>query len=285
MESIRRYPRLVFRLLQLGVIGLFLARAWNYIYWDSPLRSFLWDEDLLTRWVERMGYTWSEWVTNPEINQSIASTIQVQGILFVVAAIAVLFLEKFPRSSAILVAIGGLQCLLHVCLTTKAHFGQVGQFIEQTLQWVSPFLLLATFVPVVTPKTLDWLMRWAIALTFCGHGLYAIGFYPVPGNFQEMMMAGLSVSNQQALQLLKLAGLLDFLAAGLLLLPFAQWAKWGLYYTIIWGALTAFARVWSYFSLYSFQGLTQQWLPESMSRGVHFLIPLALFYIWKTKKY
>jgi hypothetical protein len=285
MESIRRYPRLVFRLLQIGVFSLFLARAWNYIIWDSPLRSLLWDEDLLTPWVARMGYTWSEWVTNPGINQSIAGIIQAQGMLFVVAAAAVLFLERFPRPSAILVALGGLQCLLHVCLTTKAHFGQMGQFIEQSLQWGSPFLLLAAYTPAVAPKTLDWLMRWAIALTFCGHGLYAIGFYPVPGNFQEMMMAGLSVSNQQALQFLKLAGILDFLAAGLLLLPFAQWAKWGLYYTIIWGALTAFARIWSYSSLYSLQGLTEQWLPESLSRGVHFLVPLALFYMWKIKKH
>ncbi len=285
MESTTESIKLSQRLLQISVFTLLLSRAWQYLYWDSPLRTLLWDEDLASPFVMRLGWTWSEWVSSPQASLYIDQMTLVLGIGFLIAALGTLLFNKFPSISFSLLILGGSLCLFHALLDTKDHFGRIGHFAELSLQWMSPFLLAFLLSKLYTDNRFHYWVRLAIALTFIGHGLYAWGYYPVPGHFQQMMISGFGVTNVQALFLLKMAGFLDFLAAFLLFVPFKKWAYIGLYYIIVWGFLTALARVWSHMELSSVGNLFTFWLPEATLRIVHFLVPLALLSWWKEKKW
>ena len=263
---------------------LLLSRAWQYLYWDSPLRTLLWDEDLVSTYVSRLGWTWTEWVTSPRASLYIDLMTSSLGVGFLIAASGVFIIHKAPVVGKVLLVMGGVLCLFHALLDTKAHFGRIGHFAELSLQGFSPFLLVFLFSKYYTDQRFHIGIRVAIALTFIGHGLYAWGYYPVPGHFQQMMISGFGVTNSQALILLKIAGFLDFMAAALLFVPAKKWAFAGLYYIIIWGFLTAMARMWSNLELSSMSNLFAFWLSETTVRFVHFLVPLALLFWWKEKK-
>lgn len=284
MESTPRIVSISQRLLQVGVLLLLLSRAWQYLYWGSPLRAVFWDEDLFSSFIERFGWTWSAWVGSPQAEQYVEHMTNALGIGFLIAAIGVPLFARRPKASRWLLVAGGLLCLLHALLDTKANFIRIGHFAELSLQWMSPLLLAyLAYANHATTRFLLW-VKIAIALTFIGHGLYAWGYYPVPGHFQQMMISGFGVNNQQALFLLKLAGALDFIAALFLFIPNRKWALIGLYYIIVWGFLTALARIWSHLFLTTSQDILVYWLPEASLRTVHFLVPLALLYWWREKK-
>lgn len=283
MESTPSINVVSLRFLQVSIFMLLMSRAWQYLYWDSPLRTLLWDEDLVSPYVSRLGWTWTEWVSSPRASLMIDLMTSTLGIGFLIAASGVFFIHKTPALGKFLLVLGGTLCFFHALLDTKAHFGRIWHFAELSLQWFSPFLLFLLLSKYYTDNRFDLAIRGAIALTFIGHGLYAWGYYPVPGHFQQMMISGFGVTNAQALSMLKVAGFLDFLAAALLFVPLKKWALAGLYYIIIWGFLTAMARMWSNLELSSVANLFAYWLSETTVRFVHFLVPLALFFWWKEK--
>lgn len=123
-----------------------------------------------------------------------------------------------------------------------------------------------------------FLLRLLIALTFIGHGLYAAGIHAVPANFVLMTQASLGLSESLARQLLLGVGWLDFIAAFLLLLPWRRCWLLALVWIVPWAMLTTLARLWSYGGLVSAATLLTQWLPETIVRLPHVLIPLALLF-------
>ncbi len=138
--------------------------------------------------------------------------------------------------------------------------------------------------------TLFW-MKLALAATFIGHGLYAIGFHPLPGNFIDMMIKGFGMTESIAKTTLWIIGWLDILAAiALLCFPLISSRKGkqiymiALYYTLIWGFLTALARVYTNVAWSSGWYSLKQWLPEFLMRFPHFLIPLTLILLLQINK-
>ena len=117
----------------------------------------------------------------------------------------------------------------------------------------------------------------AIAFTFSAHGLYAIGFYPQPGVFVDMLINILHLSETTAKTFLVVAGILDFVLAIGIFIP--RIAQYFLIYAAVWGGLTALARVWANFYLaFPIDSLHQN-LHETLYRLPHMLIPLAVLYI------
>ena len=172
--------------------------------------------------------------------------------------------------------------LLHAILNTKANYWRLGHFAELTLQWNSPLIFWLMIRPKVNYRLVDYLLRISIALTFIGHGLYAYGYYPVPGHFQQMMISGFGINNEQAISLLKLAGILDFVVAALIFLPFQKIRKGALVYIVVWGCLTALARIWSHIDFSSVNYLFTHWIPQFFVRSEHFLLPIALLLWWRS---
>ena len=121
-------------------------------------------------------------------------------------------------------------------------------------------------------------MRIAVALTFAGHGLYAIGFYPVPGHFVDMMIMSLHVEESTAVGLLQWAGWIDLIIALLILVPFVY--PYAALYAFAWGILTAIARVWSNYDATLPLDSLYQWVPETLVRLPNALVPLVVYYIY-----
>lgn len=283
MESTRRYSELAVRFSWWASVLLLLARAWQYIYWDSPLRVLVWDEDAFSGIVTQLGWSWSDWVTSERVGEWISQWTVGLGIVLLLGVLALIY-GRFLRWNAVSWAFlfaSVLVLLFHAILETKGHYWRIGHLAELSLQWATPLLFWLMVRHGTHYKLVDYALRISIALTFIGHGLYAYGYYPVPGHFQQMMISGFGVDNQQALFLLKMAGILDFLAAGLIFVPLRRVRETALFYIIIWGFLTALARIWSHADSSSVNYLFTHWIPQFCVRSEHFLIPMALFLWWR----
>ena len=126
-------------------------------------------------------------------------------------------------------------------------------------------------------KRLVLYLKIAIAFTFTAHGLYAVGYYPQPGVFVDMLINILHVSEATAKDFLIVAGVLDFAIAIGIFIP--RIAKYFLLYAALWGGLTALARVWAnFYWAFALSSLHQN-LYETLYRLPHMLIPLALVFM------
>jgi hypothetical protein len=121
-----------------------------------------------------------------------------------------------------------------------------------------------------------WFGLFLIAATFAAHGLYALGFYPIPGHFLDMTMVSTGLNRQSAEVVLMAAGTADLVVFFALFIP--QTRKLALIYCIIWGILTTSARFTTYVVAGPLFWLTfQQTLPLVLVRVVHFGVPIAYF--------
>jgi len=234
------------------------------------------------------GFTWTEWVTSPAVDHSIEVMNDCLGFYLVLTGLLAVFIRPSNRLLRWLLAGAFVVLAFHHFLDWKEHFWQIGQLLELSLLTSSPLLYLHyTRFEVEDDDGPGWgsspnfrLLRWLIALTFTGHGLYAVGFHAVPANFVLMVQAGLGVGEEAARTLLVAVGVLDFVAALLLLLPNGKAQRAALLWIIPWALLTTTARMWSYGGLVSFGTLMTQWLPEVVVRLPHVLLPLAVWKDW-----
>lgn len=273
----------------ISCVCLFLGRWWTHVKWDAPFRTIFWDEGLLKSLVEsQSSLSWHEYVTSPTVNQFIERLIVSFGwfyFLCALAAIGVYILRNRPPSifSKLLQAmlfVSSLALILLAAMYCKEKFFSIGQFFEYSCQFLSPIFLLILVRKSMSTKRLVFLMKIAIALTFTCHGLYAIGFYPRPGLFVDMTINILRVSEETAVLFLKIAGILDFALSILIFVP--RFAKPALIYAIIWGSLTALARIVANFYWSNLEHTFGFWFWESLYRVPHALVPFLALYLSKT---
>ena len=82
------------------------------------------------------------------------------------------------------------------------------------------------------------------------------------------------MTNDEAKLILKIMGYLDFVFAVGLFIPYV--AKYFLWYGLLWGFLTAFARVYTNFDIDFFKLSFTQNALEFFVRIPHFILPLIL---------
>lgn len=269
-------------LLRWATIAVFMGRAWQHLYWDAPFRTVLWDERLMSGLVRWLGWDWTEWVTSPAVESGIGWLVWLSGLAYVLAAVGAYFLTADRLWARWLVALGALGLLVLAFLYTKEKFYHLGQFFEYSLQVGSPIFLLWLSREEQVSAAFVLTIRVAVALTFTCHGLYAIGYYPRPVNFTSMVMNGLFLSQKNAVSLLEVAGFLDFIVALLLLLPWRKVVMVALAYCVLWGGLTAFARIWSNLWVSPAETVLLQWVHESLYRWPHFMAPAGLLVLYRT---
>lgn len=266
--------------LRFACFFVFFGRAWQHLFWDSPLRTIFWDEALLSGLFETyFQISWHQYVTNGTSDFILQSAIRLMGVIFLFAAFAAIRVSENRKIDQLIIGIGSGLLGLLAFLYYKEKFYHAGQFFEYASQVGAPvFLLMA----IQNKKNLELYLKFAIALTFGCHGLYAIGYYPVPGDFQDMTMNILGVSNSQALFILKVAGVLDlFIVVGLFI---PRLVSLSVLYCIGWGIATALARVVSNTTSSNVWWDLHQWAPETIHRLPHGLIPLALFILYQNQK-
>ena len=136
----------------------------------------------------------------------------------------VLVIEKLGNVGKIALLFGTFLLMVLALMYTKDRFWSIAQFLEYSLQFGSPLFLLWGINTERLSHSSISIIKWAIAATFVSHGLYAINFYPRPALFLSMTISILEVSEAKAIFFLQVAGVADFLAAGLLFLnkPFRQ---------------------------------------------------------------
>lgn len=276
-------------LLRMAAAGVAVGLAITALRFDLPLRSLFWDEGWWGWFASQAGFSWKQWVTNATVDQTITLLGRLLGLVLLVGGALMLGQRQLRYAAWSVFFI----LLLQHFLLWKEHFWHLGHLLELGLQTGAPLLFLgysqfqgravlpsaggAPPATAITPYRFWWAVRLLIAVTFVGHGLYAAGIHPVPANFIFMTQSGLGVGETQARQFLLVVGLLDFVAAFLLLLPLRKAQLAALGWIIPWAILTTLARLWSYGGLVSATTLCWQWIPEAVRRLPHVLIPLALW--------
>ena len=272
-------------ILKLCCFCVLIGRAYQHIWWDIPLRSFFWDEHLLAGIAESLtGNRWEEIVTSSSYDNFLQGLKVSLGSFYALAAVGCLFIHTLPQKAARFLPFSSILLALLALLYCKEKFFHLGQFFEYSAQMITPLLLYWAVFGKDNPKRIALFATVAIALTFLSHGLYALGYYPRPGVFVDMTISLLGVTENNAHTFLYVIGWLDLLFAGLLFLPKTRTVS--LYYCIVWGFLTASARLFAYLSFAFFWDSLHQNGFEMVIRLVHGGLPLfLLFYIKGMKNY
>ncbi|MEM7246335.1 MAG: hypothetical protein AAF533_13380 [Acidobacteriota bacterium] len=280
-----RLERGVLRLLRLGVVAVFLGRAWQHLRWDAPFRALLWNQDLMETPVRLvLGMSWREWAGSLAVDQGITLSIRGFGVLYLACGLLALIVRPGWRLAQAVLVAGGLGLSGLALLYWKDHLRHGAQLIEYSSQWAVVFLLLVALHHGVSSKGFLLALRLAIVGTFLGHGLYAIGWYETPGHYVTMIMTATGLAEPASVGLLRTAGVADVVACVLLFVPQRQLQLAALLYCTAWGFLTALARTWCHFSLDFALASLDQWLFETVLRLPHGLLPLALLGILELRR-
>jgi hypothetical protein len=274
-----RIPRWCQTVLLVTTVLLFLGQAWQHWRWDVPFRALMWNQTLMQPLIESFtALSWSDYVTSGQADSWVQGITLAFSLFYLVAAIATVLLRRLPRFATAFLIAGSLALSSLALLYTLDRFFYAGMFLEYSLMWTTPlfFLLLMRRDQRVPPR-LIWVMKGAIAFTFVGHGLFALGVYPMPVHFMEMTLNILPITESAALTFLFVAGILDLLVGVGVFIPGID--RPALFYAAIWGLLTSLARIWSYFDINYMASTLDAWLFESLIRLPHAVIPLVLFVI------
>ncbi len=265
-------------LLQISTAAVFFGRGYQHLYWDAPFRALLWDEQIMSGIVQSFfSMSWEAYINSLSVDDGINRVIDGFGWFYMFCGCITLAMNWMPRFIRRFLLFGGVGLIFLALLLWKEKFYSVGQFFEYALQFSLPFFFYYLIQEKkATPTFIFWL-KAVTAITFICHGLYAVGYYPQPGTFMEMTVEITGWSDQTASGFLKIMGILDFLVAVLIFLP--KVARLALLYMIIWGFLTALARIWTNFDFENIGAHLHQTGFAFLYRVSHFLIPLGLW--WK----
>ncbi|MEM7109594.1 MAG: hypothetical protein AAF519_15320 [Bacteroidota bacterium] len=268
----------VILLIQLTSFLVFVGRAYQFFFFETPFQSVLSDEGLMTPIIRSFSnLSWHEFTTSAAVNSGIESFIKVCAIFLLLAAFASVFwfnsslkkLKKWVMATGI-----GLLVLIGLGLVKEKNY-DILQFFELTIQLACPLSLF--FLSEQYPQRaykLIFLLKCAIALTFITHGFFALGLPYVPDHFIEMTVGIMSITEQQAGQLLFVAGLFDVVASILLFVP--KTGQYALFYMFVWGCLTALARIVSAFDMEFFLESLHSSAYLTIYRLPHGLLPAAV---------
>jgi len=274
--------------LQFIVSVTFLARGWLTWRWDSPIRDLIWEEKWWSPVLEKYDVTWSHFARTSD--QWITPTLERLGIFLVISALVpwlagfsrLRWLRWFLIPATLILVLDGFSRWVGKDM-------QAGMAMEHALQIVAPWALLIYLgrKSLHAPKRetiVRWLLMIAAAVTFTGHGLYAMGYYSVPLNFRMMTAEILSLSEDGSLRFLEIFGWLDFVVVLFLILPLTRWMA--LFYMFCWGGATALARILAYYDeTLPYNGM-DPWLVEAVVRTSHWGIPFWLLWLlWRKRKH
>lgn len=287
--------RRILLIFQISTIALLLGRGWQFIFKSTPFNSFFFHSVIMNPVVKNIYKTdWKEYLTNPAWNESYDFFISGLGIYLWLSILVVVWIQKLPRRIVVinLWSVFFILIFLSFCYFLERGF-QIGQFIEFSLQFCSPLFLWFWLLYLSDSLSPDNEQRQllgdhkqlkiATALTFIGHGLYAINFHPRPGYFIDMIIKAFYVSESMAVLFLNVVGYLDIICATALFIPYQWIQKMALYYIIAWGFLTALARFYANVQWELGWYSIKQWLPEFLMRFPHFLIPFILLMLVSQK--
>ncbi|MGH1336475.1 MAG: hypothetical protein ACRBFS_10135 [Aureispira sp.] len=269
-------------LLQFLVLALLWGRAWQGLFWDLPLRTLFWDQSWLEGVVTSLTQdTWQHYVTNVSLptDQLIDGLGVGLGVFWAMAGCGVFFLKNYPRFGQWIWRCSTITLLFVAFLYFKNSYWQIGQLLEYAAQIAAPLLLGYIWYEGKNTTGFRTIVKIIIAITFCSHGLYALGYYPQPGTWIEWCRNVFGFEGDASVRyFLLIVGILDWLAALCLFMPYKWLYKPALLYCIIWGFMTSFARFLGNFYSDMILVSLHQHLYEVAYRLVHGGLPLLLWF-------
>jgi hypothetical protein len=286
-DTVTWLDRFSLGILQFIVSVTFLARGWLTWRWDSPIRELIWEEKWWSPVLKNYEVTWSHFARTSD--QWITPALERLGIFLMVSSLIpwvagfsrLRWLRWFFIPAILILILDGFSRWVGKDM-------QAGMAMEHLLQIFAPLGLLISLgrKSFNVPKR-DFIVRWlliiAAAVTFVGHGLYAVGYYSVPLHFQMMTTEILSLSEGGSLRFLEIFGWLDFLVVPFIFLPWTRWMA--LFYMFCWGGATTLARILAYYDdALPYNGM-DPWFAEAMVRTSHWAIPFWLCWLlWRKRK-
>lgn len=236
----------------------FIGKAWQYLRWDSPLQALAREQVVIDRW---------------EIGL---------GILFAIGAFSAIWTAINPlRWHVVVYFFATITLIVETFVSWQAHNWEIANLLEHTLLWSIPIFLFLIMLRPPSEKVM-LAMKIAIAATFIGHGMYALGVYGVPDHFIGMTRGILGLSEEGAKVFLKIMGVLDFVAAiGLFWKGSENYVVW---YLVAWGFLTALARMVANIETDAIATGLDRWTWETLIRIVHGGLPLWLWWVMKEER-
>ena len=271
--------------LKISVILVLIGRGYQYLFFSAPFMSLYYYAEFLKPYIEEeTGMLWHDFLSLPEIDNYTQAIIYGIGGLFLITILYILFLNKKNyRWFQVPILASGIGLIFLAVLLTITKNYKLGQFIEYSIQFTSPFLLLSFIKYKWIQQNLLFILKLLIALTFVGHGLYAIGYYPVPGYFVDMVIRIFKCSESFARTFLTIAGVLDMILAIGLFLPNKSIVKYCLIWAVIWGFSTAIAGVvGNFYSDFIMRSLHQT-IYEMAYRLPHGLLPVLGIFLLNKK--
>jgi hypothetical protein len=279
MEKLRAASpaQLFITVLRIACFCIFAGRAWQYLMWDAPFRALLWDQALMQGVIESItSMTWEEYTSSIIADKYIQLSITMTGWLFAACALLSLFVKSSMKWAKYVLVFGIASIAFLAYLDYKEKFFQVGELMEHAIQLGAPLLLSLAVFSKIDTKKLMLAAKAAVAVTFTGHAMYAWGYYPQPGPFIDMLINILHFNEGFTNDFLKVAAILDVIVAVLIFVP--RTSRAALMYCVVWGGLTASARVVSGFDSNFIADTLNQYLFETVFRLSNALIPLWIFF-------
>jgi hypothetical protein len=268
------------RILQWACFFIFAGRAWQHLIWDAPFRAVLWDQELMQGIIEATtGMSWEEYTSSVKAETIIQFFIRATGWLYALCAVLSISLNSNLKWLGKILLIGAGSLFLLALLNCKEKFLQLGEFMEHGIQVLSPVFLYYLLFRTIDKSKLIFAAKIAVALTFIGHGLYAVNYYPQPGPYVDMMINVFHLEEGLVKIILKVLGVLDFIFSILIFIPVT--APLALIYCGVWGLLTAMARLVAGFDSNFPIDTLNQYSFETIYRLGNFLIPLWIYYTQK----
>ncbi|QDV62058.1 hypothetical protein [Crateriforma conspicua] len=255
--------------------------TWVHLYWEGPYGVLLW-QDATYDLASRLGIDWDQFVGSGADDGWVQLWLGRIGWIYL--AVTPLTLTAGRRSY---VQWGGLaiaSVMLFILSYAKyvASQYQLPMLVEHGGQILSPVLLATALALGVRHRVTLAMAMVAVVTTFAGHGSYAVGWWPTPGNFYAMITLVFGVEYESATALLHLAGVLDFVVCVAVFVPPVRRLAVG--YAVLWGCLTSLARPVAGMSWDLNYWGADQYVHDAVLRAPHFLIPLYLFVLWKRRQ-
>lgn len=275
----------ILAIIKISLILVLLGRAYQYFFFSAPFLNLYYYAEFLKPYIERKtGLLWHDFLSLPEIDSYTDYAIYGFGGLFLITIPFVFLLnQQNYKWFQLPILTSGIGLIFLAVLLTISKNYKVGQFIEYSLQFTLPFLLLCFIRYDEVKDNLLLILKVLIAFTFVGHGLYAIGYYPVPGYFVDMVIHIFNCSESVARTFLTIAGILDLVIAIGLFLPNKRIVSYCLIWAVIWGFATAIARVVGNFYPNFILRSLHQTVFEMAYRLPHGLIPVLALMVLNNK--
>jgi hypothetical protein len=172
-------------------------------------------------------------------------------------------------------------------LSTLSEYVESGFVIEQIIEHsVKIFTPIGFIIYIHQKKSFRHLadfFKIMLALTFIGHGIFALGLNYIPGNFMSMTVTILGINYSGGENFLFVAGILDLIVATTIFID--MYGTFSLYYMAFWGLITALARTfYGIMVADDLEGILF-FMGNSIYRLPHCLLPLVLisYYRWSNR--